>query len=485
MSRRGALLVGLGVFALAAACALALVGAQKVPDYGVWTGIRPLERKVELLEDFAKRGEVDAIAIGSSIVDFGFSAELFSRLMSERLGREWRMYNFATGGAEPRTLPDLYRFARLAAKPKAVFVIAPPEPRLREDIYPQSPDYILERAPVSAALGSVERLRWSRAFWGLPFIRNAPAVRDKLLFGNYRNIQPAVGMEAYDLSPNGDRVSLLAAWGTASLEAVRQQTEAGVPPHGGPAGEGRIDRMLAQYFARRDAEALRELGRLVRADGGKLYVIVHGNAATFWRRTVATPAFAQGRRDFFEAFASALGADGLWDLTDTLSIPTYAVSDVTHLNAYGAELYTRAAFAAFTGTAFEGDPAMREGGYEAPDLEALPAKDPTFNPYVALVRRPAGTAHRGLRFRAVVSLAVPPLPAGVPLQAVLRLPDGRDIQAPARPVGPAEFEADFALPAAPLAQVAILRLVVEEPARRYALTNPIAAYAWLPAGGGR
>ena len=485
MNPKRALALGLASFAVVAVAALALIGAQKVPDYGVWTGIRPLERKIELLEDFASRGEVDAIAIGSSIVDFGFSAETFSRLMSERLGREWRMYNFATGGAEPRTLPDLYRFARLAAKPKAVFVIAPPEPRLREEIYPKSPDYILERAPVAPALGSLERLAWSRAFWGLPFIRNAPAVRDRLLFGNYRNIQPAVGMEAYDLSPNGDRVSLLSAWGTASLESVRQQTEAAVPPDAGPDGPGRLDRLRDRYLARRDADALRELGELVRADGGKLFVIVHGNAATFWRRTVATPAFAQGRRDFFEAFAKTLGADGVWDLTDTLSVPTYAVSDVTHLNAYGAELFTRAAFAAFAGTPFVPDPAMREGGYEAPDLEALPAKDATFNPYVALVRRPAGAAHRALRFRAVVSLAVPPLPKNVPLKAVLRMPDGRDLEAPARAVGPAEFEADFALAASPVAQVPVLRLVVEEPTRRYALTNPIAAFAWLAAGEGR
>lgn len=67
-------------------CTNILMGLSALPNYGVWTGIRPLEDKLKKLEEFVKEGPVDAIVLGSFIADFGFSAELYSRLMSEKLG---------------------------------------------------------------------------------------------------------------------------------------------------------------------------------------------------------------------------------------------------------------------------------------------------------------------------------------------------------------------------------------------------------------
>lgn len=43
---------------------------------------------MKLIQDFEhKNGKIDAVVFGSSIVDYGFSAELFSKLMSEYHGK--------------------------------------------------------------------------------------------------------------------------------------------------------------------------------------------------------------------------------------------------------------------------------------------------------------------------------------------------------------------------------------------------------------
>jgi len=75
------LCLGLSSFTLAFGLIVLLGSVVKVPDYGTWTGIRPLETKLEQLEKFARGKEVDAVFLGSSIVDFGFSADLSSRLI--------------------------------------------------------------------------------------------------------------------------------------------------------------------------------------------------------------------------------------------------------------------------------------------------------------------------------------------------------------------------------------------------------------------
>jgi len=161
-------LVAAACFAAVAAIGYAIISIVPLPGYAAWTGVRPLESKLARLETFCAAGDVDALAFGSSIVDFGFSAETFSTLMTRRLGRPYRVFNFATGGAEPRTLPKLYRFARTACKPKAVFVIAPAEQRLREELAKGSPDHALEAAPVGPALHDQRLLALDKALWSRP-----------------------------------------------------------------------------------------------------------------------------------------------------------------------------------------------------------------------------------------------------------------------------------------------------------------------------
>jgi hypothetical protein len=173
--------------AIAAAC-LTFIARMDAPQYGVWTGIRPLETKIDMLEKFAAQGDVDALVVGSSIVDFGFNAELFSQLMSEHLGRPYRAFNFATGGAEPNSLPILYRLARMVSKPRTVIVMVPPEPWL-PDSYVPAPNAALSGAPIGYALEHPWLLPISRRVYESPVLRNAPALRDLVMCGDYHNLQ--------------------------------------------------------------------------------------------------------------------------------------------------------------------------------------------------------------------------------------------------------------------------------------------------------
>ena len=68
-----------------------IISFLDLPNYAHYTGIRPIETKIKLMQKFEKENtKIDAIILGSSIVDFGFSAKLFSQLMStydNKIGR--------------------------------------------------------------------------------------------------------------------------------------------------------------------------------------------------------------------------------------------------------------------------------------------------------------------------------------------------------------------------------------------------------------
>src|SRR5215212_2354379 len=98
----------------------AVVAAKDLPEYGTWTGIRPLEEKLHKLERYAEDGPVDAVVVGSSIPDFGISARVLSEQMTGYTGSPYRAFNFSSGGSEVVTLPKLYRLLRTVAKPRTL-----------------------------------------------------------------------------------------------------------------------------------------------------------------------------------------------------------------------------------------------------------------------------------------------------------------------------------------------------------------------------
>ena len=475
LGKLGYSMVALAMFIAALVIPSALLARFGVPSYGAWTGIRPLESKLTMLKEFSAAGDVDALVLGSSIVDFGFSAEHFSELMSKHLGHEYRAFNFATGGAEPRTLPKLYRLARTVNKPKNVFVVVPAEQKLAEEIYKGSPDFTLRNAPVGEVINHPWLLSLNRYMWSAPLLRNAPGVRDIVLYGDFRNLQAAVGMEAYAVNAHGDRVSYLMTWKVDDLPRLKHDNEEVVKPfaQGGADGPEKMQRMQEAYFARTDLDAMEELRDLVARDGGQLHLIAHAGAATLWGGPSANADYGQARRDFFKGLAAKLGTS-VRDPTDAVNIPTYGVSDVTHLNIYGARLFTRAAFAAMIDKPVD----AAEEEMQPPPPGLFPTKDKTFDLFSALLRRPALEAHPLLRFRMVKSLAVPALPQG-DLFVALRTPENVDIVVPAAKLGPSDFVAEVNLPPSARPEALVLRLLTGEGPHKVALSNPLEDYEWL------
>jgi len=458
-----------------AASAFAFVAALGMRDTGAWTGIVPLERKVRLLDRFAGRGPVDALVLGSSIADYGFSARLFSRLMTRHLGREYRAFNFAVGGSEPRTLPKLYRIARTVVKPRSVFVVAPPEPRLSDAIADSSPDHALQASPAGALLGHELLLRATRPFWSCPLVGLAPAIREMLLSGRVDSLAPALGAEAVPLDANGDRVSYGLPRNLAPLQVYRHDLQAAVRPFGDGGQEPPSrERMVRQYFSPRDAAALEELAALVRSDGGELHVLSHASAAALWDAAEPLdPGYQRAREDFFRAFAAAAQGARLHDAAKELRVPLFALSDTIHLNAYGAELYTRAAFAAMTGAhASLADPrAMR-----LPPADAL-SVDGTSRGQSSLVWREDG-AGRLLRIRVVDTFAVQALPDG-PIALALLTPDGSEVIVPSRRLGADQLIVPVDLPPGRGPEAMVARLLQGEGETRATLPIPIADYEWI------
>ncbi|HEX3096207.1 MAG TPA: hypothetical protein VHQ02_00735, partial [Usitatibacter sp.] len=453
------------------------LAAVDAPDPGSWTGIHPLERKLRELRSFAQAGPVDALVMGSSIADYGFSAELFSRLMSRHLGREYRAYNFAIGGTEPRTLPKLYRLARTVARPRRVFVMAPPERPIGAEIRAPSPDFALAHAPVGEVIGHPWLLEASRLAWSTPVLRSATALREVGIFGRVGLLAESLGADAFAMDAWGDKVSYFVPWAPAALPVLRDRARAAIAPfpEAGPDTPAKLARMLSHYFSPPDAAAIQELRELVRRDGGELHLVAHAPAASLWQGPASDPVFARARADFFHAFAAGLGAS-FHDAAARVSVPVSALSDNLHLNRYGAEIFTRAVFAAITG-----GPVPDGIGIAAPDM-VLPSPDALAAPALAeqfeLLRRPAGEAHALLRIRTVTSLAMTPLPTEG-LEIELRAPDGAARIVPAAAMGPGDIVAEVDLPPSARPEALLMRLVRGGVRPPVVLRNPVRDYEWI------
>lgn len=470
---------GLGIFVITLCVILVLGSRAKVPDFGAWTGIRPLETKLEKLTEFSRAGKVDAIILGSSIVDFGFSAELFSHLMSEKLGRPYRAYNFSTGGAEVRTLPILYRFIRLAVKPKEIIVVVPPAARLSEETTPRYPDYTLTQAPVGQAINNLSLLKVSRAFWKLPFLRNATALRELMIFGHYKSLPTLMG-QAYDLNDHGDRLSYLPAWSTEDLKKHRSNCENLLSLPEKNWAKKNLEKQLEYFFAKKDIDALKELRRMAEFDKVKILVLSHGAAAMLWERKKYPKKYNEAMQEFFFCLAKVL--DGSFtDVLKDLGIPRYGISDTIHLNVYGAAIYTKAAFSRLLNEEAEHAFAPKKNSpeYKVPNLDFYPTNNPTFSPYAALLLREARKLHTGLQVEFVESLAVPPLPVNAEFSFALQRPDNTDLVIPARKTGKNSFRASLNLPEAANEEFYVFRLLAFVGGRQVALNAPISGFSWI------
>lgn len=453
----------LGCLVLPALMLNELVSRLDLPDYGTWTGIRPLDEKLRRLEAFGRAGEVDALVLGSSVADFGLCTERLSERLSSASGRPYRCFNFSTGAAEVASFPLLYRLARTVAKPRLLLLVLPAsarrEDRPREEIK-ETPEYFLARAPVGRALRSEALLQASKRLWSVPVVRHATALREWLCFGSFRGLKGA-GADLYPLAPGGSRVSYTYDHSGANLEHWARTFGASLELL-----EASGDRLLS----REDLEGLTELKALAARDGFELAVAAHSPAAALLHGTSLSDAARRGRRRYLEGVARRLGAR-LYDFLDEFRLERFAIADYIHLNHYGASAYADALAAAMTGAALP--PPVR------PRLPDLDRDDPlTFNAFSFVLLRDGQGEGTRLALRFVRSIAVPPL-VEAPLLVALRLPDGSDAVVPAVRGADGEIVAAFAgLDRAP--GVLVGRLLTEAGGRRVALNQPLAAYRWIP-----
>lgn len=460
---------------LAVIFVLALVnffmGRAELPTYGVWTGIRPIEEKIGKLEKFAKEGPVDALILGSSVADFGFSAELYSELMSEKLGRPYRVFNFSTGAAELVTIPTLYRIARTVVRPKAIFLINPVQFKRSEIISPNSPDYILNHAPIGAALENSIKLHLSKLVWTMPIVEKAAALRELVLFGRYQNLVGA-GMDTYLVTAHGDRISYTAGQAEIShMSRLRRAYEDQIKPLKDISIQ-ELTHIERYFFPSIDLKAMAELKDIARTDDLKIVVLAHSPAGALWKTPIENAEYEVGRAQYFNTLTKSVGGT-LINPLDGLGIPDYAVMEDTHLNTHGAHIYTRAIFQTENSLG-DGNPS-RIDDFEQASLEPARAKESTFNAWSAIVLREQNVVSKSLKCRFVQSIAVPALPPS-DLFFALRMPDGTDMIAPARQLSSGEYEANFELKKSDRKQALIFRLLYG--AAKSPVNAPLASYIW-------
>lgn len=451
----------------------AVVAAQHLPEYGSWTGIRPLEEKLQKLDRLSSHGRVDALILGSSISDFGINAKLLSQQVSAATGKPYRVFNFSTGGTELVTMPTLYRLARTDTKPRTLLLSAPYEIKRSNVIAAASPDYTLRKAPLGAAIAHPWLFPLEKWFFGIPLVRYGAAVRDGLVFGRYAHLA-SQGSDDYAMDDVGDTVSFSYQTSRAALSYLRGLRKA----QGDPLTPQQMSTWsqrakLEHYFNDLDINAMAQLRKLTAADGCQIVIIVHDEAADYYPGPMTDPAYVRARRQFFTILADQLHAK-LIVAGEHFKAQQYMITDEVHLNAYGADAFTRLIAAGLTHSA---ETPASQPVFTYPTLPDMPSSDVTISGFSALVQAPKQKGALTLRLQILRNRAIPPLP-DVPLRVMLRLPDNTDISAPARLTSATTIEATFAALTPGSNQMFLASIGYEAGGRLAALNQPVASYAW-------
>lgn len=449
-----------------------VVAAQHLPEYASWTGIRPLEEKVHKLERFSSHGRVDALVMGSSISDFGINAELLSEQMTAATGKPYRVFNFSTGGTELVTTPTLYRLARTVSKPRTLLLAIPYEIKRSDTITPASPDYILRRAPIGTAIAHPWLFSPEKRFFDIPLVRYAAPFRDRVVFGRYAHL-PSQGSDLYWMDDFGDTVSFSYQTSEADLRSLRALRRVAVPLTQHQMSTWSQHAKLEYYFNQVDIAAMAQLRKLTAADGCQIVIVAHDDAADYYPIPIANPPYVRARRQFIAIVAAELHAKVV-DVVEQFRAQKYMLTDTVHLDHYGADAFTRLVAAALTHSAKR--PVSR-AVVEYPTLPDTPSSDPTISGFSALIEAPRQEGALTLHLRILRNQSIPPLP-DVPLHVMLRLPDDRDVTAPAQLTSATSVVATFAaLPRGPN-RIFLARIVYEAGGRLVAPNQPIAAYTW-------
>jgi hypothetical protein len=444
----------------------AVLGRLALPEYGVWTGVIPVEQKLRLLDEFAREGPVDAVVLSSSLGDQGLSAVALSEERSRTRGERWRAFNFSSGAADISACVLLYRLARTVARPREVFLAMPADPSIGEAPSPVGPEPFLTQAPVGPALRHPHALLLSRWFWSLPLVHAAAPARDYALNWRFPDTQVY-----YALSHHGDTLNyglqaLTVPGGFDKARIAREERLAECRKLYAQAPTAEARRRV--FLSDRTVAALDELASLAHEDGGRLVLVAHDSAPGL---ASTDPLYRETRKLYDHEWSRATGGLEVVDFLDSFAPLPHEVADTMHLNVDGARRFARTLAARL-----DGRPDPEVPRRERPRIDRIDPRDPTFNALSAVVVMEGQTPDRSLELRLTPSGAAS-LAVGTTVHVVLRQPDDSDLALRTRVVARGLISCD-ATPVPAGDRVFVARVV--SPVDGRAIRLPLAEYRWSP-----
>ena len=448
-----------------------LTSIARLPRYASWTGITTLEDKLDVFARFARHGPVDAVLLGSSIVDFGVSAEALSDEVSRQSGKPYRVFNFSTGAATFKTFPVLYRLVRTRTKPKALFLIVPVERDWGNVLSPRTPEAILLRSPIASSLYNPFRLALSAEIWALPVVRFASPLRDLALYGNYNN-RVATHADLYQLSAHGDTLSFTVNTDREGFLKASEERKDYVLKRNqySPPLSSKQNGQTAQttYLSEHGVKDLQELANLARNDGVSLMVIAHDRASSLANQDSA---YNTALKPYYEEIVRTVPMKSINFIERFVPAP-FEISDPIHLNQHGARRFARLLAKELLGRSRDPEPA-----WKAPDFR-VQQQDLTFNAWSAVVTRQSTDPFAVLELEFVQTWQTPRLLPGDPVKIAIRTPDNRDIFCESQVLRRGWLQAETSmLPDGD--NVFWIRVLSKGAAKAAAINLPLASFRWL------
>lgn len=443
---------------------------QPLPEYATWTGIATLERKIQILEEFAAQGPVDAIIVGASISDHGISAEVLSRNLSAAYNRPFRVFNLSTGGAEATTLLLLYRLARIFAKPKQIWIAYPVEQNIGDDISKNSPDYALWHAPAGSTLHHPSLLPFSYQLYQISLIRHAAALRDLLFYGSYAN-RPLSLLDAYEINSSGDSRGFLYCARAESISKyadLRRELVLSLAHQYAATSEKSAK--LAVYFSRSALETLTELRSLATRENCSLKVLAVDSVAGL---ITQDEEYLAASDVFYKSLSRLLDAPVI-DVLASFTLAGYKWADPSHLNSNGAD-----ELSSLIAANIANRPLPKLPCYEA-TLEVRYGKPiSNLTPFTAVILQHPSDPIAALHLRYLQNPGVAQLRPGRQVQVVCLLPDNSTVVLPAvLKSGGAVLVNTSALPPSIYGRVLLIQLTSIGAKWGKGMNQPLASYRW-------
>jgi len=444
------LVLSLGtIIGLDAGIAALRVKGDPLPEYGTWTGITTLERKLVLLREFASHGPVDAVIIGASVSDHGLSAETLSWHLSAAYGRNFRVFNLSTGGAETTTLLILYRLAHLLAQPKQIWIAFPAEPNIGDSIDEKSPDYALSHSPIGPALRHPWLLPFSFRLFQLPVVHYARALRDLGIYGRFVT-RPVTQLDFYDINPFGDSSGFLyysRAEPFRDYVTSRRELILALARQYKAAADERAK--TATFFGRSAVQALAEIRASAARDRCAIGILALDTSAGF---AAQDEAYLRASEHFYRVMSQRLNAPVI-DVRAAFHPAGYKFTDSAHLNSVGADEFSEliaANIARRPPPQFPEYAVSEEAGQKVPN--------PKLTNTTVIIHQ-ASDPRAQLELRFLQGPGIPLLRPRSRVQLVALMPDNRTIAVPASVVSRGRVLANTSgLPVSAVSQVLLLQL---------------------------